>query len=191
MRRTPRARASGRFLLRIAPGLHEALRAAARASETSLNDYCTRKLAAPVGGWIALRDAAAVVERAAAVCGEKMIGVVVYGSWARSEMTDGSDVDVLVVMEPGTSPSRALYRAWDDERMVAWEGRPVEPHFVRLPDATDPISGLWAEVAIDGIVLFERELSISRHLARVRSEVAAGRLVRRFAHGQPYWAEVA
>ncbi len=190
MRRAPRPGASGRFLLRIGPGLHEALRAAARASGMSLNDYCTRKLAAPVGGRIALRDGAAVVERAATVCGEKLIGVVVYDSWARGEMRDGSDVDVLAVMEPGTSPSRALYRAWDDEGL-AWEGHPVEPHFVRLPEATDPISGLWAEVAIDGIVLFERELSISRHLARVRGEVAAGRLVRRFAHGQPYWAEVA
>jgi len=37
----------GRFLLRISPGLHAALREAATAQGLSLNDYCARKLAAP------------------------------------------------------------------------------------------------------------------------------------------------
>jgi predicted HicB family RNase H-like nuclease len=36
---------SGRFLLRIDPGLHAALRHAASASGQSLKEYCGRKLA--------------------------------------------------------------------------------------------------------------------------------------------------
>jgi hypothetical protein len=182
--------ASGRFLLRIPPGLHATLRAAAQAAGMSLNDYCARKLAAPLGSLAALPDGAAVVERAAAVCGAGLVGVVVYGSWVRGEAGDGSDVDVLVVLERGASPSRSLYRAWD-AAPVSWQRRAVEPHFVRLPDVGEPVSGLWAEVALDGVVLFERQLLVSSVLAHVRHEVVAGRLVRRFVHGQPYWAEVA
>lgn len=176
--------------MRIDPGLHASLRQAARAAGMSLNDYCARKLAAPSGGSIALDGGAAVVARAAQVCGTALVGVVLYGSWARREAGDGSDVDVLVALESGLLPSRELYRSWD-EGEVLWEGRRVEPHFVRLPDLGEPTSGLWAEVAVDGVVLFERELEVSRHLRRVRAEVAAGRLVRRFSHGQPYWAKVA
>lgn len=124
------------------------------------------------------------------MCGESLVGVVVYGSWVRGEAGDGSDVDALLVLEHSTSPSRSLYRAWDAAPM-SWQGREVEPHFVRRPDAAEPVSALWAEIALDGVVLFERQLLVSSVLARVRHEVVAGRLVRRFAHGQPYWAEVA
>ena len=59
-----RSRASGRFVLRIEPGLHEALRNAARASGLSLNDYCARRLAAPTNG-SEVGGAAHAVRRAA------------------------------------------------------------------------------------------------------------------------------
>ena len=44
---------------------------------------------------------------------------------------------------------------------------------------------------MDGVVVFERGLRLSARLARVRRDIAAGHLVRRIAHGQPYWTEVA
>jgi predicted nucleotidyltransferase len=98
----------------------------------SLNDYCARKLVAPIGNVNGLRGGAAAVERAAAVLGGGLVGVVAYGSWTRGEAADSSDVDVLVVVDTGVALSRSLYRAWD-ERPVTWEGRPVEVHFARLP----------------------------------------------------------
>lgn len=183
-------RPSGRFVLRISPGLHAALRAAAAAEGMSLNDYCARKLAAPVGCLAANGGAVAAVERAAELVGGDLVGVVAFGSWARDELADGSDIDLLVVLAPTTPLTRELYRRWD-KAPVAWDGRPVEPHFVHLPPTADPPGGLWPEVALDGIVLFERGLELSAHLARVRRAIAAGRLVRRLVHGQPYWAEVA
>ena len=48
-------------------------------------------------------------------------------------------------------------------------------------------SGFWAEVALDGLVLFERELVVSRRLAAVRRRVLRGELFRRVAGGHPYW----
>ena len=181
---------SGRFVLRLDPGLHGALRRAARARGVSLNAYCAARLAAPAGEPIAFEGAQVVVRRAAALLGESLIGVVAFGSWARGEMADASDVDVLVVVDADVAITRDLYRRWDEEQ-VRWKDRLVDPHFVRLAAPHDGASGLWAEVAIDGIVLFERDLRLSSALAAVRRSLVDGRLRRRVVHGQGYWTEVA
>jgi len=114
------------------PGLHAALRKAADSLGMSLNDYCTRKLAVPAGNLAALKEAAGSVPRAAEIFGADLVGIVVFGSWVRDELTDSSDIDLLVVLERRLPLTRSLYRAWD-QTPVTWEGRPVEPHFVHLP----------------------------------------------------------
>jgi predicted nucleotidyltransferase len=179
---------SGRFVLRIEPGLHAALRAGAEDAGLSLNEYCRRKLMAP--GVAVTGPATEVVSSAVAVVGGGLVGVVVFGSWARDEATTRSDVDVLVVVSADVPVRRELYRAWDSSP-VWWDGHLVEPHFVHLPDPEARVSGLWAEVATDGVVLFERGLEVSRLLASVRRRIAEGGLVRRRIHGHPYWVEAA
>jgi hypothetical protein len=182
--------ASGRFVLRIDPGLHAALRAAARAQGVSLNEYCATRLATPIGDLHAFGGAAEAVRRAAAVLGDALVGIVAFGSWARGELADSSDIDLLVVADEPVPITRALYRTWD-EAPVVWNGHAVEPHFVRMPVAAQAISGLWAEVALDGIVIFERDLRVAVHLAHLRRALASGRLRRGEVHGQGYWAQVA
>jgi hypothetical protein len=93
------------------------------------------------------------------------------------------------VLEAAQPLTRGLYRVWDESPLY-WCDRPVEPHLVHLPEP-GAVGTVWAEAAIDGVVLFEQGLRISRHLAAVRRDIAAGRLVRRTVHGQPYWSEVA
>jgi len=190
MRGAPSTKPSGRFLLRIGPGLHGLLRKAAADLGISLNDYCSLKLAAPAGNLPALRQAAAVVARAAELFGDRLIGIAAYGSWARGEAAAGSDVDLLVVLEGDVRLTRRLYRRWDRVEL-RWNDREIEVHFAHLPDPDRPVAGLWAEVAMDGVVLFERELRLSARLVGVRRDIASGRLVRRLVHGQPYWTEVA
>ena len=184
------ATASGRFVLRISPGLHAALRRAATEAGLSLNDYCARKLAAPLGNLAALRGGSETVERAARLFGDRLVGVAAFGSWARGEPVKGSDVDVLVVLDRRVTLARELYLTWD-EAPVSWGGRAVEPHFVHLPEPEEGVAGIWAEVALDGLVLFEQGLRLSTRLVQVRREIAAGRIVRRVAHGQPSWTGVA
>jgi predicted nucleotidyltransferase len=181
---------SGRFLLRISPGLHAALREAAAAQGLSLNDYCARKLATPAGSLAAAGGTGQVVERAAAMFGASLVGVIVFGSWARGAAADTSDIDLLVVVDRRVALRRALYRAWD-EAPLTWAGRPIEPHFAHLPESDEAVTGIWAEVALDGIVLFERDFRLSARLVQVRHKILSGRLVRRIAHGQPYWSGVA
>ena len=180
--------ASGRFVLRLDPGLHGALRAAARARGVSLNEFCATKLAMPVVDAESFAGASDVIKRAAAVVGEALIAVVAFGSWARGELSDSSDVDILIVVSSEVPLNRSLYRRWDDGPL-RWEGHPVEPHFVHLPAMGGMPSGLWAEVALDGIVLYQRDPRLSQRLVGVRRLQAAGRLRRRTAHGQPYWVE--
>ena len=178
--------ASGRFLLRIDPQLHATLRRAARAAGLSLNEYCQRSLAAPAASQATVSPAATVVRRAAALLGERLVGVVVYGSYARGEAEASSDTDVLIVVDRSVRLTRALYRRWDEDP-VSWEGRPIDPHFAHCPEAYDRPSGLWAELAIDGIVIFERDFALSRVLVRIRRDIFAKGMSRRVVHGQPYW----
>ncbi len=179
---------SGRFVLRIDPGLHAALRQAARESGTSLNEYCARKLAVPTSGLSGL--AGEVVARAAALAGDALLGVVVFGSWSRRELSERSDVDLLIVVGDQIEIGRWLYRKWD-EAPLSWDSHPVEPHFVHLPQPRARMSGTWAEVAVDGIVLYDRDLTVSKLLVDVRQQILSGRLVRRRVHGQSYWVEAA
>jgi predicted nucleotidyltransferase len=180
--------ASGRFVLRIEPALHAALREAAGVAGLSLNEYCRRRLMAP--GLEVSGPALDVVSSGIAVVGGALVGVVAFGSWAREEQVAGSDVDVLLIVSEEVAIRRELYRVWD-AKPVFWGSYPVEPHFVHIPAAGARISGLWAEVAVDGVVLFERGLEVSRFLAALRRRIADGGLVRRRIHGQPYWVEAA
>ncbi len=178
--------ASGRFLLRIPPGLHEALRRAAEESELSLNEYCVRKLATP--GQAVQGPGVDVVVQAMEQFGDELVGVLVFGSWARGDTTEGSDVDLLVVVDPDIAIVRSLYRTWDDAAEgLTWNGRRLEVHLVSLPDESDPSSGLWAEAALDGIVLYDRGFELSRRLIPIRHRIAAGAVRRRRVHGQSYW----
>lgn len=181
---------SGRFLLRTEPALHTLLKNEARDLGLSLNDYCTRKLTQPVDAAALTGDGPAVVQRAIDLYAGRLMGVVVFGSWARNEDTDASDVDVLIVLDPGVPLRRASYAVWDSGA-PRWDGRPIEIHLAHVPRAGGPISGFWAEVALDGLVVFERGRRVSASLGGIRRQIADGRLVRRLVQGHPYWTRVA
>lgn len=176
---------SGRFVVRIEPSLHASLRARARSEGISLNRYCARALGSPRSEL--MPPAAEAVGRAHSILGEALLGVVVFGSWARGEPSWESDLDVLLTVGDQVPISRGLYRQWDDGPALEWDGHAVEPHFVHLPGKDETPSGLWAEVAMDGLVLFERALVVSRTLVGVRRRILEERISHRVVHGNPYW----
>jgi|GEM_PF-245922 len=180
---------SRRLDLRVPSSLHATLQGAAHASGLSLNAYCVGQLEAMGFGSGRNGEAATLVARARAVAGAALSAVVLHGSWVRGEASPSSDVDALIVVDSRLPLIRDLYRAWDAEP-ITWRGHRVDPQFVHLP-VDGETSGLWAEVAVDGAVLFEHEQDLSLHLARIRRAIATGRLVRRVVHGQPYWTETA
>lgn len=179
---------SGRFVLRIDPDLHAFLRDAARAAGVSLNEFCSRSLLLPPADLPkGILDA---LSKAIRLLGDDLLSAVAFGSWARGEMVDGSDIDLLLVLRSEVDLQRSLYRAWDRSPLT-WSGHSIEPHFVHLPDDGARITGFWAEVVVDGIVLFDRDLTLSRRLAEFRRRIASGAMVRRWSGGHPYWVEVA
>lgn len=174
---------SGRFVLRLTPALHAALRAEAAVAGVSLNEHCTRILA---GGAVGDAEALALVERVVHVVGAGLVGIVAYGSWARGTLADGSDIDLLVVVDAALPITRESYRSFDDPPLCS-SGRRVDVHLVHLPLPGASITGTWVEAATEGIVLRERGLELSRRLVDIRRRIAAGEIVRRVVHGQPYW----
>ncbi|MEW5803186.1 MAG: nucleotidyltransferase domain-containing protein [bacterium] len=45
--------------------------------------------------------------------GERLKGVILYGSWARNEATEDSDIDLLVILEGCVRPGREIDRMID------------------------------------------------------------------------------
>lgn len=173
-------------MLRVGSEVHARLRDLAREAGLSLNAYCVERLSASSIGHASREAPTGPVVRALDLFGRDVIGVVAFGSWARREDVSGSDLDLLVVLKDRVPLTRTLLRRWDDSP-VEWNGKRVEPQFAHLPPPGRTVAGLWAEVAIDGIVLHDPSLRLSVRLAHVRRDVAEGRIVRRTAHGQPYW----
>jgi predicted nucleotidyltransferase len=119
----------------------------------------------------------------------ELVGVALFGSAARGDATAASDVDLLVVLEPGTRIERSLYDRWDE--IVTSGGRRddrrVSPQFVALPASASDAGGIWLEVAREGIVLGDRDRRLARFLIGLRDLVAEGAVSRKTVHGHPYW----
>jgi len=126
-----------------------------------------------------------------ATWGRQLFGVLVFGSAARGEAGPSSDLDALLVLSPTASINRSLYDTWAQSvEDVEMERRRVSPHFVALPPDPFEAGGLWYEVAIDGIVVWEREgRPVSAFLRAVRETIAAGLVVRETLDGHPYWVK--
>lgn len=180
---------SGRFLLRVGRDLHERLAAEARDLGLSLNEHCVRRLSGKaVGDRLApLGLDGAFLERMVAAFPRQPLAVVLFGSMARGDHGTGSDVDLLVVFERDVRITRSLYGSFDEAVDVSGFRHPPNPHLVALPRDAESCGGLWVEVAMDGLVLWERGTAVSAFLGALRDRVAAGALRRRTAYGHAYW----
>lgn len=179
-----------RVLLRLPGPLHKALVRAAEAQGLSFNEFCVRRLRAPGHPHETSALRALVLDHAQAVFGERVVGVLALGSWARGEAASGSDIDVLIVIDSSLDLTRELYRAWD-RSPLEFEGRAIDAHFIHLPAPGGAPTAVWCEAAVDGLVWHDRDGMVERRLAEMRRAIADGRMVRARAHGQPYWKGVA
>lgn len=177
-----------RVLLRLPAALHGNLAAEAAEAGLSFNEYCVRRLAG--GGARRGFDAGPTLAHARRIIGKHYLGAILHGSWARGDARDGSDIDVLVVVDRRVALSRALYATWD-ESAPSPHDRNVDVHFVHLPADTLRPGAVWCEAALDGVVLDDPSGGIARALYDVRRSIAEGRVVRRSLHGQFYWTSAA
>ena len=181
-------RLSGRFVLRTSPEIHASAKRRAAQLDISLNELCLRAVEAYLTQDRTIEDLDSYVEsslvsRAKQHMGNNLEGLLLFGSTARGESRDGSDVDLLIVVSPDLTLTRQLYTRWDRE----FTEERLSPHFTHLPLSLEHAGSIWFEVAVDGILLFERERNITRFLSEIRRAIATGHLVRKAAYGQPYW----
>jgi predicted nucleotidyltransferase len=188
------------LVLRLPSSLHQQLKQEARSADVSLNKHCTTLLSKrtrdssakrlPVSLTLAadpsprttpLQD---LSTRVLETWGGDIEGLVLFGSFARGRHTANSDIDLLVVLNGSVTLDRDVYARW---QLRKFDGREVAPLFVQIPAEGERIGGLWFEVALDGMVLFDRDLHLSRFLSQVRDLVAGGRVRRMVTHGHPYW----
>ena len=175
--------------MRIPPELHAELKRRASRKGYSLNKYCLAALQNAVDQRSDSLGAARESEDywirlAEKLLGDALLGVVLFGSSARGENRDDSDIDLLIVVEQQISLTRNLYCKWDEE---GTDPDDVNPHFVHVPAKMEEAGSLWLETAIDGIVLYEKGRSLSRILARIRRAISEGHYQRKEVYGQPYW----
>ena len=183
---------SGRFVVRVSPRLHGALREQAGRLGVSLNELCRGALAAavdvePVGTMTepALPDHG-MLARITESYRPDIVGVILFGSRAQGTARPDSDWDLVLVMTPATALSRDLYRTWDECIDRGTRDPVMSPHFIHLPPA-DGGGSLWLEAALHGQVLWQRDAGLTRRLAGARERIAAGQVRRRVAYGTPYW----
>jgi predicted nucleotidyltransferase len=179
---------SGKFVVRLPPKLHASLKRRARETGVSLNGLCIAALKSFLGtGEPEARDGAPIpLHQVRNLLGESLSAILLFGSTARGERRESSDIDLLIVVGTDVPLARALYERWDQGTDGADTSR-LSPHFVHLPNDVAGAGSLWYEAAIDGIVLFDREGRISHFLRSIRRSMAEGKLQRKSAYGHPYW----
>lgn len=181
---------SGKFVIRVGPELHAQLTAEAAGLGISLNEHCVRRLREeqPAGRFARLGLTRRFLESVMSAFPARPLAVVLFGSIARDEQSELSDIDLLVVFDEGVPIERALYRYFDDRVDVSGFVHLPNPHLVSIPRDVSSCGGIWLEVAQEGVVLYEDGARVSSFLLEIRRAIAAGRFVRRVAHGHPYWA---
>jgi predicted nucleotidyltransferase len=117
------------------------------------------------------------------------VGIGLFGSVARGTANEGSDIDLLIVLQTGLAPSREYYSKWDATVLPDLPRGDWSPHFVEcLPSDREPGS-LWLEFACHGRNLWTSE-PFEQAVDRVRNEIAAGIYERRKEPGTPfYWVK--
>jgi hypothetical protein len=176
--------ASGKLLLRISELRHLMLQSEARDLGISVSELCRCRVESPSAMETLPAEIATAIQAAQAAVASSMLGIVLFGSYARGSHTDASDIDLLIILDPEVKINRTLYRSWQNHAQGVER---CEPHFVSLPDPEKKLTGLWAEIAIDGQILWERNNQIQYLLVKIRRAIIEGKLVSKKVHGQTYW----
>ena len=168
---------SGKFVLRLEPELHKALKKEASEAGESLNSLCARKLKSGAIGAIADLPILQIVKKF------EPLGIVLFGSVARGEATAKSDLDLLIVLQPEEGVQRKHYHLWDSLKL----DDKISPQFVNPPKDTEAVGSLWLENAIEGEVLYDPMGVVREMLRRIRVEISQGQYLKKLSHGQGYW----
>ena len=100
--------------------------------------------------------------------GESLAGLVLYGSVARGEAHEGSDIDLLVVAKGLNGSFLERQQAILASLPQRW--RATVSLMITSPEALEAhLSSLFLDVALDGVILFDPSGLVSRRFEVLRS----------------------
>lgn len=179
-------KASGKFVIRMAPSMHEAIRARAEREGVSLNKMSQRLIQEGLRACQELpQEQAQIIAKAKELYGDSFTGLVLFGSAARGEAGETSDVDLLLVLDEKIPLRRDLYRAWHAEF-----GEMISLHIVAMAQDAASAGSIWLECALDGKVLYDLDGRVTRMLVAIRDLIVSGKVIRKVTHGQGYWVHI-
>jgi hypothetical protein len=122
-----------------------------------------------------LRKCASELEK---MLGDEFLGLVLFGSWARGEAREDSDVDVFVVLKSlkGLEARAAVYRVVS--RGVGRAVTLVDARADELFGRELELTPLLLNILVDGIVVYDRTGKLAELAAKARRLVEAEGLVR-------------
>lgn len=175
------------IFLRINSNLSRRLKEQAARAHLSINEHCSALINQSLEMKIdkPSSDHGAIVSIAQTVFSHQLEGVVLFGSVARGDNTEESDIDILIILKNSVRINRSLYSTWDDATTNLPKN--ISVHFVHLPLEVESQSGLWCEVSLEGIVLYDEVLSVSKYLIKLRQEILNGNYTSSYSHGHRYW----
>jgi predicted nucleotidyltransferase len=127
------------------------------------------------------------VDHLLAALGENLMGVVLYGSRARGEAREESDVDLLVI-------ARGLPEGWYKRRVFvhrplkAINDAPPILVFAQTPEEFEQhFPSIYLDIGQDGIILYDPQGYIAHRLQRIREITLQAGLVRKRTNGEMNW----
>jgi predicted nucleotidyltransferase len=181
--------ASGKFIVRTSESWHRKLSAAAAKNHLSFNRFCQLIMEKGFEAYHQNADQQRlqrVLEKVKKVFGSRLLGVVLFGSVAKGEENDQSDIDLLIVMNHKIKLERSLYRLWDDQ--IDDQKIPeLSPHFVHVPQEGTRPGSLWLEVVMKNQILWQQGRSIDRVLEDVTGWISRDDVQLKSYQGQPSW----
>jgi predicted nucleotidyltransferase len=118
--------------------------------------------------------------------GEKLVAVVLFGSYARREATETSDADLYVIAEK--LPKRRLDRIEYVHRPVSGKfDRPVSIIAESQQEFVSGFPSLYLDLALDGVVLYDTGNFMTEKLARIQEVTRQAGLTRVRDNGDLRW----
>ncbi len=109
--------------------------------------------------------------------GERLIALVLFGSRARDEATVASDWDLLLITEE--LPQKSFDRHLFVKQLLPPFWRGVVSILAKTPEEFDAsIQALYLDIAIDGVILFDKGSYMADRLALLNQQLATRGLYR-------------
>lgn len=115
----------------------------------------------------------------------RLVGIAVFGSRVTGDDTPASDVDILVALRTGTPINRSEYIWWDalaENRLFT-----LNPQFLAIPATPRAAGGIWFEIALHHIILFDPRHRLAGFLNKLNTLQQREAVTRAWSNGHPYW----